>query len=282
MHFEFPWDNSNSQYGLLGVWAGAEVGVEVPDSYWKAVEQHWLLCELASGQWTYRKNDGKPTFAMTCAGVASLLVTHDYLDLPMVKGAVGREPYSKGLASGLSWLDRGDNGVDTPNPASHYIGYDIFGLERVGLASGYKYFGSHNWYPEVVRKVVPAQFANGAWGGEDHGIDTLVDTAYTLLFLSRGRHPVLMTKLKFDKYWDNRPRDVANLAKFASKQLERQVNWQVVGIEHTWDEWFDSPVVYIASHQAPKLRDRDYEELAKFALAGGVDFHACGGEFGEF
>ena len=44
--FDFPWDNSNSQYGLLGVWAGAEVGIEVPDEYWLDVEKHWLACQL--------------------------------------------------------------------------------------------------------------------------------------------------------------------------------------------------------------------------------------------
>jgi uncharacterized protein DUF4159 len=272
LQFQIPWDNSNSQYGLLGVWAGAEVGVEVPDSYWKAVAKHWQDCELPGGQWSYRRGDVVGTYAMTCAGVASLLVTHEFLDLPLLKGAVGREPYSTYLAAGLGWLDREDNGVDTPNPQSHYLGYDIFGIERVGLASGYKYFGSHDWYRELSGAVLKLQFPNGSWGHEDHGADTLVDTAYTILFLSRGRHPMLMTKLKFDKYWDNRPRDAANLAKFASKQLERQVNWQVVGIEHTWDEWFDSPVVFLASHQPPRLRDRDYDELAKFATAGGLIF----------
>ncbi|HEY8751002.1 MAG TPA: hypothetical protein VIM11_23660, partial [Tepidisphaeraceae bacterium] len=199
--FQFPWDNSNSQYGLLGVWAGAEVGVEVPENYWRAVEKHWLGCQLANGQWSYKRNDPLGSFAMTCGGVASLLVTHDYLDRPSLPGQVGRDVYSKGLNEGLAWLDRANNGVNIPNSGTHYLGYDLFGIERVGLASGDKYFGQHDWYRELSRGIVRSQFSNGAWGHEDHGIDTMVDTAYTLLFLSRGRHPILMTKLKFDRYW---------------------------------------------------------------------------------
>ena len=276
--FEFPWDNSNSQYGLLGVWAGAEAGMEVPDAYWKLVEQHWLGCELKTGEWAYKPSEVQGYFAMTCAGVASLLVTHDYLDAPMLRGAVGRPPYSRGLAAGLGWLDQGDNAVNVPNPQTHYMGYDLFGIERVGLASGYKFFGSHDWYRRIAAKVVPMQWPNGAWGHENHGVDSLVDTAYTLLFLARGRHPVLMTKLKFDGHWDNRPRDVANLARWGGRELERPLNWQVVGVNHNWYDWFDSPVLYIASHEAPKLDEADYLKLRNFVQAGGLIFtHADAG-----
>ena len=112
LEFEFPWDNSNSQYGVLGVWAGAEVGIEVPDAYWQAVQQHWQSCQLANGQWSYRKGDPQGTLAMTAGGVASLLITHEYLDGPMLKGQIGREPYGKALAMGLSWMDRGHNGLE--------------------------------------------------------------------------------------------------------------------------------------------------------------------------
>ena len=162
-------------------------------------------------------------------------------------------------------------------PNTHYVGYDLFGIERVGLASGFKYFGSHDWYRELAGKVAAWQFPNGSWGHEDHGVDTVVETAYMLLFLSRGRHPVMMTKLKFGEYWDNRPRDLANLAKFAGRELERPLNWQVVGIEHDWPDYFDSPVLYIASHEAPKLQEADYAKLRNFVLAGGLIFTQADG-----
>lgn len=280
--FIYPWDNSNSQYGLLGVWAGAEVGIEVPDQYWKEVEHHWVKWQLGTGEWTYHAHDPAGYYAMTVAGTASLLVTHDYLDIPLLKGAIGREPYSNSLQAALNWLDHGNNSVSIPNANTHYVGYDLFGIERVGLASGYKYFGSHDWYRELAGKVVPLQFANGAWGHEDHGNDAVIDTAYTLLFLARGRHPVMMTKLKFPGSWDNRPRDVANLARFATHELERQINWQVVGIDHDWQDYFDSPVLYIASHQAPQLNDADYMKLRNFVVAGGLIFTQADGSSASF
>lgn len=280
--FIYPWDNSNSQYGLLGVWAGAEVGIEVPDQYWRDVEQHWVKWQLGTGEWTYHAHDPAGYYAMTTAGTASLLVTHDYLDVPLLKGAIGREPYSNSLMAAMAWLDHGSNSVSIPNANTHYVGYDLFGIERVGLASGYKYFGSHDWYRELAGKIVPLQFSNGAWGHEDHGNDAVVDTAYTLLFLARGRHPVMMTKLKFPGSWDNRPRDVANLARFAGRELERQVNWQVVSIDHDWQDYFDSPVLYIASHQALQPKDADYLKLRNFVLAGGLIFTQADGSSASF
>ena len=110
--FRFPWDNSNSQYGVLGVWAGAQVGIEIPDAYWNAVQNHWLSCQLPTGQWSYNKGDPQGTLPMTAGGVASLLITHEALDLPMLKGQVGREPYSRNLAAGAR-LD--GTGLTTPS-----------------------------------------------------------------------------------------------------------------------------------------------------------------------
>ena len=52
------WDNSNSQYGLLGVWSGAETGVPVPAEYWTAVESHWTANQAVNGQWGYQAARG--------------------------------------------------------------------------------------------------------------------------------------------------------------------------------------------------------------------------------
>jgi hypothetical protein len=280
-----PWDNSNSQYGLLGVWAAAEAGIEVPTNYWIQIERHWQNCQLSSGEWKYNGTQQNGYYAMTVAGVASLLVTHEYLDAPALGASVGRQPFSPWLAAGLGWLWQDDNSVNLEHGPVHYRGYSLFGIERVGLASGFKYLGKHDWYRELTAKVVETQWPNGAWGREQSGADSIIDTAYMLLFLSRGRHPVMMNKLSFDGSWNNRSRDLANLSKFAGRELERAINWQIVPLDHDWPDWTDSPILFVASHSAPKFKDEDYQKLRRFAEAGGLIFthaDASSGAFNNF
>ena len=81
-----------------------------------------------------------------------------------------------------------------------------------------------------------------------------------------------MSKLRFPGNWTNRSRDVANLTRFASKELERPLNWQTVGLERQWYEWSDSPVLFIASDEPPKLNDEDFDKLRAFVEAGGLIF----------
>ncbi len=273
------WDNSNSQYGLLGVWSGAEVGVEAPASYWSAVQDHWTSNQCPNGEWGYGNGGASAgRLSMTVAGIASQFVTHDYLDAPSFGSAVGREPFSKSLARGLSWLETGNNVL--PGNAD---GYTLYGIERVGLASGFKYFGDHDWYRELARGIIDSQSPRVGWGGLRFGGEhSAVQTAYCLLFLARGRHPILMNKLRFDGAWANRPRDVANLARYTSAQLERPLNWQVVPLSRDWTDWTDSPILYLASHVPVPLKEQDYVKLRRYIDSGGLLFTQADGGSDKF
>ena len=293
---ERDFDNSNSQYGLLGVWAGAEAGAEVPDSYWRAVEKHWTQCQSTTGQWGYGDGPARTGFAMNCAGLASLFVTHDYLDAPKFAQEVGRDPYSAALKRGLSWLEQRDNSVSiNADGGMWFSGYNLYGIERVGLASGFKHFGAHDWYRELAARIIRSQRPNGAWSGIEgrggiRGVGAfgvpvaangeILDTTYILLFLSRGRHPILMNKLRYDGAWANRPRDASNLARFATRALERPLNWQVVSIDRDWTDWTDAPIVYLAGHMPPTLGADHQNKLRSFAHAGGMLFIQSDGTSG--
>lgn len=274
-------DNSNSQYGLLGVWSGADAGVEVPSKYWQAVDRYWVDGQLTGGSWAYTPDGtnaaggGSGYVAMTAAGTASLFVTHDQLSRGTSE--LGRDPFSPALERALRWWESTDDWLKPVDPRSPFNGrywtYQLYGIERVGLASGFKYFGEHDWYRLLARQAVDAQGPDGSWGSGNP-----IDTSFALLFLARGRPPLMMNKLRFEGYWANRPRDLANLTRFVSRATERPLNWQIVDVRTEWHDWLDAPMLYLASHRAPRFTDVEYDKLRSYALAGGmIVTHADGG-----
>jgi hypothetical protein len=105
-----------------------------------------------------------------------------------------------------------------------------------------------------------------------------VETCFNLLFLSRGRHPVVMSKLRYEGSWANRPRDLANLTRFATREIERPLNWQVVPLNRPWTDWTDAPILYVASHERVAFGQDDLAKLRSYVEAGGMLFTQADGD----
>jgi len=261
------WDNSNSQYGLLGVWAGTEVGIKAPDFYWHDIQKHWTTCQNPDGSFGYNATSPAGTLSMTAAGVASLCIAHDFLPQSAPIGIDSRSP---SLLKALAWLGEGDHCLAIPPNQNNFASYALYGVARAGLASGYKYFGTHDWYRELGEAILKGQQPDGSFGDQ-------IDTAFALLFLARGRHPVAFNKLKIDGVALDHARDISNLARYASRELEHTFNAQLVPITTDWTAWIDAPLLYLGTSHTPPITDEECDQLRNFARAGGLLFtHADG------
>lgn len=271
----FDPDNSNSQYGLFGVWTAAESGVAVPQSYWDSVERYWTNGQAPNGMWGYKPGMTQGmTYTMTMAGLTALSVTRDYL--PSGTGGLSagsRDAAGEALAKAMKWFTTGDNAIKV----SGDWGYAHYGLQRAALATGMMYAGGHDLYRELAAKIISEQTPAGSWGGTEGRI-ALMDTSFALLFLTRGRNPVMIEKLAYPGNWNSRSRDLSLLTRYSSYAMERPMNWQTVGLDIEWQQWLDAPILYIAGSEPIEFTDADIEKLRAYANAGGLIFtHADGG-----
>ncbi len=185
------WDNSVTQYGVLGTWMAAEAGVPVPDWYWEIVGRHWLKTQNADGGWGYQEK-GPTTGSMTAAGLASLFVVLDqrYADRPQDAGGL-----VAAIEAGLNWFGR-EYTPDNPGGDATWKYYYLYGVERVGRASGYKYFRDKDWFREGADYLLTAQRPDGRWTGTGGEMNEVRNTAFALMFLCHGRAPLLFNKLQ--------------------------------------------------------------------------------------
>jgi hypothetical protein len=259
-------DNSTSQFGVLGLWAAATAGQPVPDKLWSDVEKHWLSCQDDDGGWSY--NTHISTSNMTAAGVTTLSVAAEYESADATSKSKmndARPAFSVAVDKGLKYLSAGDNLI---NFNGHY-GYGLYTVERMALATGLRWFGKHDWYRELGARAIAEQLPDGSWEANDYRD---AGTSFTILFLARGRQPLLMDKLRFAGDWDDRPRDVAKLVQFASAQLERPFAWGVADLNRDWWDWLESPVLFISTDTPPAFSDEECGKLRSYAEGGGLIF----------
>jgi hypothetical protein len=260
------WDNSNSQYGVLGVWMATEAGLELSQGaqFWGLIRDHWLRQQEPDGGWGYRKNS-RTTGSMTAAGLATLYVVMDRLQRTSIRQA---DPVRAAVERGLDWLGR-EFTPNNPHGEAHWKYYYLYGVERAGRASGRKYFRSRDWFREGAADLLNGQRSDGPWGGGDD-VSAQRNTAFALLFLCHGRAPLLINKLETAGDWDVRPRDAAGLTWYAQNVLERLMNWQIVSLDGTVDDLLEAPILYWSGVEPPPFSPVHTQKIREHCERGGL------------
>ena len=138
-----------SQYGVLGVWAAAQMGLDVPREYWSLVEKAWLEHQDAVRRVELHlaaASDYPVTPGMTAVGVATLFITQDYLHAADGVNCAGNLR-NEAIDRGMKWLSNNFHQVATDEQYDRDLPYStLYAVERIGVASGYKYFNGIDWY----------------------------------------------------------------------------------------------------------------------------------------
>ncbi|MDP6524551.1 MAG: DUF4159 domain-containing protein [Kiritimatiellia bacterium] len=264
------WDNSVTQYGVLGIWAAARAGFDPGKDFWLKMSKHFRTCQNKDGGWSY--TTGGSTANMATAGLATMFLVFDM--------SFGRSYYTKenprvftdgetadclnSIERGMEWLGKagGDNND----------GYYLYGMERTGVASGRKYIGERDWFSEGASIVLKRQQRNGSIPMSGYG-KTRVNTAFCTLFLVYGGAPVAFNKLQYaeDQDWNLNPRDLANLTKYMWSAYERPLNWHSVSIDAPVTE-FEAPILFISGNRNIAFSKEETGKLRSYIERGGTIF----------
>ncbi len=110
----------------------------------------------------------------------------------------------------------------------------------------------------------------------------MLATSFAVLFLAKGRSPVLVNKLKHGPPgdWDNDHDDMANLTAMVSRDWKSLVTWQVVDPSHaSVEDLLQAPIVYLNGHDAPLLGAEAKRSLRRYIENGGLILgEACCGK----
>jgi hypothetical protein len=208
-------DNSNAQYGALGLRACHDAGVIFPKDVVEKVRKYWVDNQhagvkgenkdrpaVASGNipvgdprgWCYNDGQGStecghggvPYSSMTAGAVGAVCI-YDYM--------LGKDwKKDKVVLDGLAWLDKNWSVTENVGPCetargsgNGWLYYYLYALERTGMLYDTALIGNHDWYLDGAKLLLGAQKPDGSWDGS-HFKHPTWDTCFAILFLKRATH----------------------------------------------------------------------------------------------
>jgi hypothetical protein len=326
-------DNSSTQFAILALHEAERAGIKVADQTWQLAANYWTQKGMqnpdGSFRYDYEDAANKGTGSMTCAGIACLIILRDRLqpgDATVVNDMLqccGNQVADDSVERALAWM--GQHFSVRLNPGDpRWVLYYLYGLERVGRMSGQRYFFTqrnagngvtveqHDWYREGCEYLLQHQDPllkswigiGGAGSGE--GDNPSVSTSFALLFLSKGRRPVVIAKLKYQPdnaarplEWDHHRRAIQNLTMRVEKEeaWKRDLSWQTIdfvprggggaGVPRllvSAADLLEAPVLFLSGSAAldfdanQKTALKNYVENGGFLLAEACDGNGCNGK----
>ena len=281
-------DNSNSQFAVLALHEAERAGAEVSPSTWELAAAYWQSCQNPDGSWGYLP--GYPGVgSMTCAGLGATVICSGKVASPRAKtrGDLVQcclpQKDDDSLELAVAWLARNFSVKRNPgqagSPAQWHF-YYLYGLERVGRLTARRFVGEHDWYREGAEFLVGSQDAfDRSWNGSGHAENNQhITTALALLFLSKGRRPILMAKLKHEPEndWNNHPGDVAHLTAHVERRWGLDLTWQVFDPQTaTTEDLMQAPVLFLSGSRRPQLNGQE-RKIRNYIDRGGFLFaEAC-------
>lgn len=287
-------DPSNSQFALLALHEAQRSGLKLADASWNEVfanaKRYWERFQQDDGSFPYTGTS--PRGSMTCAGIASLVIAGAQTDglestADQTVMCCGDVDTSKNrIEMAIDWLSRNFTVRHNPNHANRYHLYYMYALERAGRLTGRRYIGDHDWYREgseqlinITQDQISGKFISGSLDGNEY-----TETAFALLFLSKGKRQTLISRLKYPGQdsldWNHHSTAVQNLTAHTEQAWKRDLSWQNVDLEKsTVKELLETPVLFISGTQAAGFTNTQKALLKEYTDQGGFIFvEACNGD----
>ena len=313
-------DLSNTQFAVLGLYEAERYGVTVNLQTWQRVFALLQKFQNQDGSWGYSQGSRNATGSMTCAGIGGIMMALDSAATPnaQVRGEkidcclenpIGDDT----LAKGLRWIGRNFSASQNPGSGNANRLYYLYGIERIGRLTGNRFFvgdalgvggnnaavAKYDWYREGCHTILTWKGnASDHWShltgsGEENPI---IATSYALLFLSKGRMPILFSVLDASPSgelaaggfagvgnWNPHRSAFRNLTDYVGKQWKMELTYQTIPFDRaTSDDLSASQVLYLGGRQKlypddPATRQRvaqltrDYLEHGGFLFASADD-----------
>jgi hypothetical protein len=207
-------DNSNSQYGALGIRACHDAGILFPKEIIEKCQQYWVKNQrtdkteaknkgVASGGkggfgWCYGEGEpcskNGPAYSSMTAGAVGALCIYNYI--------LGKDwKKDRAVIEGMNWLDANYSMTQNVGPCEiapvpdGWLYYYLYALERTGLLYDTTLIGKHDWYLDGYKILLGSQKGDGSWD-KSHFIKPTWDTCFAILFLKRSTRPLVASMVE--------------------------------------------------------------------------------------
>jgi len=184
---DIDYDNSCTQYALLGLRACADANIEIPQKVWADAEKHLRQAQNSDGGWEYTISTDHSYGSMTAGGLGGLATCLFYQNKNIKE--------DMRIKKGIDWLAKNFSVSENPPLSTSWLYYYLYALERAGVLLNTESFGKNEWYLLGAQYLLREQKQDGSWN------ENVIDTCFAILFLRRATKPfkIVITDGKDEK-----------------------------------------------------------------------------------